>query len=108
LKIEKERIQSKVNIFEDIEIELKKYENIINPEMKLENLDKRIDTDTNYVLFNARVVLEKILLNICKVNNIEEESLNKMIYVLFKKDISSIETTFAVFTLGLKFFCCVK
>ena len=62
LKIEKERIQSKVNIFEDIEIELKKYENIINPEMKLENLDKRIDTDTNYVLFNARVVLEKILL----------------------------------------------
>ena len=92
LKIEKERIQSKVNIFEDIEIELKKYENIINPEMKLENLDKRIDTDTNYVLFNARVVLEKILLNICKVNNIEEESLNKMIYVLFKKDILTHQT----------------
>lgn len=92
LKIEKERMQSKINIFEDIEVELKKYENIISPEMKLENLDKRIDTDTNYVLFNSRVVLEKILLNICKVNEIEEESLSKMIYLLFKKDILTHQT----------------
>ena len=92
LKIEKERMQSKINIFEDIEVELKKYENILSPEMKLENLDKRIDTDTNYVLFNARVVLEKILLNICKVNEIEEEPLNKMIYLLFKKEILTHQT----------------
>lgn len=92
LKIEKERIQSKVNIFENIEDELKKYENIISPEMKLENLDKRIDTDTNYVIFNARVILEKILLNLCKSNDIEEESLNKMIYLLFKKDILTHQT----------------
>jgi hypothetical protein len=92
LKIEKERMQSKINIFEDIEVELKKYEKILSPEMKLENLDKRIDTDTNYVLFNARVVLEKILLNICKVNEIEEEPLNKMIYLLFKKEILTHQT----------------
>lgn len=92
LKIEKERIQSKVNIFENIEKELKKYENIISPEMKLENLDKRIDTDTNYVIFNSRVVLEKILLNICKKNNIEEETLNSMIFTLYKKEILNPQT----------------
>ncbi len=87
IKIEKDRIQSKVKIFEDIEGELKKYEYIIKPEMKIDNLDKKIDSDSNYVIFNSRVVLEKVLLNICKQYDLQEETLGSMIYTLNKKRI---------------------
>lgn len=87
IKIEKDRIQSKVKIFENIEEELKKYENILNPEMKIDNLDKKVDLEPNYIIFNSRVVLEKILLNICKKYDLEEETLGSMIYSLYKKQI---------------------
>ena len=40
----------------------------------------------------SRVVLEKILLDICSKNNLEEETLNNMIYVLFKKRILDPQT----------------
>ena len=92
ISIEKERIQSKVNIFDNVEIELQKYKQIISPELKLEDLDKKIDHDVNYVLFSSRVVLEKVLLSICQKHNILEETLSSMIMVLYKKRVLDPQT----------------
>lgn len=92
IKIEKDRIQSKVNIYDNIEKELVKYSNIVSPEINLEDLDKKIDHDINYVLFSSRVVLEKVLLNICQIHNISEETLSEMIMILYKKRVLDPQT----------------
>lgn len=92
LKIEKERIQSKVSIYENIEEELLKYKNIISPELNVQELDKKINFETNFILFSSRVILEKVLLNICEENSISEETLNNMIFVLYKKRILDPQT----------------
>lgn len=92
ISIEKERIQSKVNIFDNVVTELQKYKQIISPELNLEDLDKKIDHDVNYILFSSRVVLEKVLLSICQKHHILEETLNSMIMVLYKKRILDPQT----------------
>lgn len=94
LRIEKERIQSKVNIYDSIEKELAKYSKIVTPEFNLDGLDKRIENDVNYILFSSRVVLENLLLKICRVKNIEIEGdkLANLIYILKKEGILDNQT----------------
>ncbi len=90
--IEKEKNQSKINIYENIEHELQKYQSILTPEFNFEDLDRKIEKDIKYILFASRVVLEKILLDICNKNDLQEETLNDMIYILFKKRILDPQT----------------
>jgi len=92
LKIEKERIQSKVNVYENIEEELVKYKNVVTPELEIKNLDKKISDEVNYILFSSRVILEKVLLSICNSNEINEDTLNNMIFNLYKKKILDPQT----------------
>lgn len=92
IRIERERNQSKINIYEDIEKELHKYKSLLTPEFNFEDLDKKIEKDVKYILFSARVVLEKTLLNICVDNNLDTGTLNDIIYVLFKKRILDPQT----------------
>lgn len=92
IKIEKERIQSKVNIYENIEDELLKYKDVISPELNIQDLDKKIDKEVNYILFSSRVILEKVLLKICKNYNITEETLSEMINTLYKKRVLDPQT----------------
>lgn len=92
IRIEREQNQSKVKIYEDIEQELKKYKNLLAPDLSFEELDKKIEKDVKYILFASRVVLEKILLDICAKYNFQEDTLNDMIYVLFKKRVLDPQT----------------
>lgn len=92
IKIEKDRMQSKINIYDNIVQGLSKYEYIITPEINLDDLDKKLDRDVNYILFSSRVVLEKILLHICIRHNLLEEILNDMIAILNKKRILDIRS----------------
>lgn len=94
LRIEKERIQSKVNIYDSIEKELAKYSKIVTPEFNLDGLDKKVENDVNYILFSSRVVLEKLLLKLCLLKNIEIEGdkLTNLIYILKKEGILDQQT----------------
>lgn len=92
IRIEKEQNQSKINIYANIEQELEKYKALLTPEFNFEDLDKKIEKDVKYILFASRVVLEKILLRICANNNLSEDTLNDMIYILFKKRILDPQT----------------
>ena len=92
IKIEKDRIQFKVNIYDNIEQELMKYSYIIFPEFNIDHLDQKIDRDVNYILFSARVVLEKILLHICQEYNISDATLGEMMYLLYNKKILTPQT----------------
>lgn len=69
-----------------------KYRHILAPELNLDNLDKRINTDASYIIFSSRVALEKILLKICMIKGIESDTLSNMIIMLNKKRILSIQT----------------
>lgn len=87
IRIERERVESKVNMYDNIESELLKYNYLLMPDFKIDNLDTKIMQETNYVLFSARVVLEKILLQIGKKYSIENEKLSDLIYALYSKRI---------------------
>ena len=84
--------QSKINIYNNIENELMKYKDILSPEFNIEHLDEKIDKEVNYILFNSRIVLEKIFLSICLSKNIEEGTLGEMMYTLYKKRILNPQT----------------
>jgi hypothetical protein len=93
IQIEKaQKQQSKINIYNNIENELLKYKEILSPELTLEHLDEKIDKDINYILFSSRTVLEKVLLSICLNNNIQEETLGDMMYVLYRKKFLNPQT----------------
>ena len=93
IQIEKaQKQQSKINIYNNIENELIKYKEILSPELTLEHLDEKIDKDISYILFSSRAVLEKVLLSICLKNNIQEETLGEMMYVLYRKKFLNPQT----------------
>jgi len=90
LKIDIVRKQSKINIYDEIEIGLLKYKNLLSPELNLENLDYKISSDSSYVIFSSRVALEKILLIICATHNIDSSSLSEMIVTLYRNRVLNI------------------
>lgn len=87
LKIDIARKEAKMNIYDEIEKGLLRYKDILSPELNMNDLDKKINTDINYILFSSRVVLEKIMLHICTFQNIQTGTLNEMIIILYKKRI---------------------
>lgn len=92
IQIEKVKLESKINIYDNIEQELVKYAYIISPEFNIDNLDKKLDKDVNYILFSSRVILEKILLHICEKYNIHDATLGEMIYQLYNKRVLNPQT----------------
>ncbi len=92
LQIDLARKKSKADIFDDIEDELLKYKKILSPELNINNLDKKIENDTNYILFSSRVVLEKVLLQICQKYSITNGTLSEMIMLLYKKRVLDVQT----------------
>lgn len=92
LQIDLARKKSKASIFDDIEDELLKYKKILSPELNIDNIDKKIEDDASYVLFSTRVVLEKVLLQICQKLNISSGTLSEMIMMLYRKKVLDVQT----------------
>lgn len=92
LKIDIERKKSKLTVYDEIEKGLLQYKDILAPELNLDNLDQRINTDSAYIIFSSRVALEKILLKICMQHNIESSTLSDMIMLLYRKRILNVQT----------------
>lgn len=89
IRIEKERTQPKVDLYMNIQDELSKFKNILSPQMNIEYLDKKLVEEVDYILFNSRVILEKILVKISNSKGFESETLADTIHVLYKHRILS-------------------
>ena len=87
LRIEQEIKKKQNYIYESIENSLLKYQDILEPEFSLKELNRQVEANRNYVLINSRVVLEKIILHIYKAYFTEDTTLNNMMKELFKKRI---------------------
>ena len=80
-------ISARNNIYEGIGQELEKHKGILEPELKIDGLEQRLNTDANYTIINARVVIEKIILKLYSKHFDDEATLNSMMMALYKKRI---------------------
>jgi hypothetical protein len=72
------------NIDPDLFNGLKEYSNYISNEIDLNKLEDKIINESNLLIFSARLILERLFLELYSENNSEEATLNTMIYKLNK------------------------
>ncbi len=87
LKIQIAKIDSSVDLYEDLGREIEKRKSILEPELKIEGLKERLNSDAVYVIITARMVTEKIILKLYSKYFDNEATLNDMMMALYRKRI---------------------
>jgi len=79
-----EDIKKKSHIEPDLINGLKLFSNILKPDIDVEKLEQKINTESKYILIAIRVVLERLLQEIDNQRTSDEITLNSLIYQLHK------------------------
>lgn len=78
--------KGKTYVFESLADDIEKHKNILEPELKIEKIEAELNNDVNYIIINARIILEKTMLKLYKYYfNEDPPTLNDMMYILHKK-----------------------
>ncbi len=87
LQIQLAKKNDHANLYEGIDSEIKKHRTILEPELKINGLEERLNSDANYVIISARIVVEKIILKLYSQYFEDEATLNGMMAALYRKRI---------------------